>query len=153
MYGDRKGIAGFPLDGPLLLAILIALMLFIFTFQQLHSAQLEDGHDDLKRQIDDFTGTLRSDDLLTISEGVICSEKLSNMNESEMEKRFSTSELGFNYRIKFVDNSGYSEDQGRVLQTSEPPKDVDIYSRHTSIIIRDGQRNHLASMEVQIWSV
>ncbi|MGM0510697.1 MAG: hypothetical protein ACQESD_06180 [Thermoplasmatota archaeon] len=154
MKRSKEGVAGFFLDIPALLAILIAFSIFtvsIFHAQQNFSERSEIGSKEEK--IRDFIRRIRTS-ALTKSEGRFEADKIANLNLSLLQDIFPPDSLNFHYNLSIEDNSQYADSYSCSFQTSKRPRTDNIYSARSPITIEERTGvSHLASLKVMIWGV
>ncbi len=152
MRRNEKAIAGFFLDVPALLAILIGLSIFtlsIFHAQQNYNELRE--NESMERKLQDFIKNIRTSSL-TVGGGKMRASTIENLNISSLKDKFPPDQIGFDYNITIQDNSQYDEPYYFSFQTSDKPKNDDIYSTKSPITIEEGNgASHLASLRVLIW--
>ena len=155
MRAQKQGVAGFYVDLPALLAIMIGISIFTISIYGAHTSYLERRQEGkMNRQLDNFVRDLRSYSYLAISPGVFRADRLNNLNISYIEETYPSETLGFHYQINIDDNSGYRHDHSVSFSTSPIPYDRDVYAKSTSVLIQEGSgRTHLARMTVYIWGV
>lgn len=155
MRGDERGIAGFFVDGPVLLIIIIALS--IFSASVYHSYQVyEEGRrtDEMEDWLEDFIHSVRTCDCLTDSPGVISGEKLSSLNNTRFTNIFRPTDLGFHYNITIDDKSGYLTDCSKWYSSGRRSTSGDIFVKRTAMVVRfKGGESHLVSVTVSIWEM
>lgn len=155
MIKDQRGVAGFFVDIPALLVIMIGLSVFtvsIYRAQSSYADRVRDENWDQK--LADFMDMMRKHDLLAHRSGVFSVRNLAGLNDTTLIEAYNTSSMGFNYRIQIIDNDAYLTDHSRTFQTAGLPLNKDIYADETSIVLRQSDgRTHLSSMMVSIWEV
>lgn len=152
---DESGIAGFFVDIPAILAILIGLSIFTVSMYRGYSTYLEEeGEEQGMKDLDHFMDSFRSYHVIAESPGVFSASKLSDLNMSILMETYHPQTLDYQYNITIQDHGGYAADYSCSFQTVTPPAQSDIYSTRTSLIIADGMgRNHLAELQISIWGV
>ncbi len=153
MLMRKDGVAGFFVDIPALLAIIIGISIFTFSLYSAHASYLERrGSEDMARRLDSFVTDFRSNDYLTSSPGVFTGEVLSNLNITHIKDIYSPEALRFHYRIEFEDNSNYAHSYTTSLETMNTPSEQDIFAKSSSVIITEGSGSaHLAKLTIYIW--
>ncbi len=155
MRSREDGIAGFYVDLPALLTIMIGLSIFTVSIYSAHASYLERRQQgEMSRRLDNFVKELRNFQYVANSPGVFAADRLSNLNTSMIKETYPPDTLRFHYRIEIEDNSGYQKDHSVSFATSETPTIRDVYAKSTSIMITEGSgRAHLARLTVYIWEV
>lgn len=155
MRSDDRGIAGFFVDIPALLAIIIGISIFTLSVYNAQLSYIERRNDDLMvDKLDDFMRNFRNYEFISESSGTFSAENIASLNLSILTSRYSPDSLGFHYKISIEDHSGYDEDHSTVFQTERLPKNKDVYSKTSSVLISCPMgRKHLAELQIQIWEV
>ncbi len=155
MRSRDEGVAGFYVDLPALLTIMIGLSIFTVSIYSAHASYLERRREgEMSRRLDNFVKEFRNYKYVADSPGVFAADRLSNLNTSMIQETYPPDSLRYHYRIEIEDNSGYQKDHSVEFNTSDMPANKDIYAKSTSVIITDGSgRSHLARMTVYIWEV
>ncbi|MFW6040989.1 MAG: hypothetical protein ACOC85_04055 [Thermoplasmatota archaeon] len=153
MKKDKKGIAGFFLDIPALLVIIIALSLFTYSIYITHTNYLEEKREqNLKKELEVMTYEFRNYDYIAESDGIFKVANLQSLNISILIESFNPDVLGYHYSIEIIDNSGYNPEYSFKFQTQDIPPNRDIYSQWSSVVVRtDGERTHLCNLRISIW--
>ncbi|MFO7990769.1 MAG: hypothetical protein R6U61_00565 [Thermoplasmata archaeon] len=155
MMDDENGVAGFYVDIPALLAIIVGISIFTFTIYSAHVSY--EGRMDEAEMYDElgsFMEQFRRDDYLCSDTGEFEAGKINLLNISLLEDLYSPDELGFHYRITFEDNSAYDNDYSKTYQTSSIPTDKSVYTKRSSVVIvEDNNVKHLSELRISIWSV
>ncbi len=155
MLRGTKGVAGFFVDIPALLAIIIGIWLFSFSLYSTHSRYIEEVEmENMYHDLEDFMRMIRSEDMMVRSPGVFCGDKLQVLNHSYLVGSLDPQELGFNYRIDIRDDSSYTDTFTLSMSSAELPEDMNIYSRTSSMVLanRDGSMR-LSSLQIRIWGL
>ncbi len=155
MHRDNRGVAGFFVDIPALLTIIIAISIFTLSIFHVQSVYIqEQKENDMKQDLDDFMSSFRRYHLIIESPGVYVSENLETLNQSILNRTYHPQSLGFEYKISITDNSLYDNDLSFEFKTSSIPSQEQVYSRSTSVVVEDALgRAHLCSLKVTIWEV
>lgn len=155
MRSDDKGVAGFFLDVPTLLVIIVAIMIFSLSLFHNHTVYIQNQkEEDMYKNLDDFISSFRSYPMIAENTGVYSSDNLRSLNESILNKSYPVESMGFEYKISISDNSLYDSHHSYEFSTAEIPLDKETYSRSTSVVIRDDiGRAHLSSLKIMIWEV
>ncbi len=149
----RRGVAGFFVDIPALLLILVGISIFTASLYHSHTSYLERREEEaLKEELDRFVENLRGYRYLAGSPGVFIAGRVERVNRSILNESYHPTTLGFRYSLEIEDNSGYEKDYSREINTERIPSSRDVYVKSTSIIIKEyNGRNHLAELRVSIW--
>lgn len=155
MQSDRDAVAGFYIDIPALIAIFIGLSLFTFSIYSVHSSYMERrDSEDMTDRLELFVRDLRSNGQLTSSTGVFNGDIISTMDDARFRELYHPDTLGFDYRVEFQDNSGYTESYSTVFETADIPSHQGVYVRISSVLIREAMGiNRLTMLRVTIWRV
>ncbi len=155
MRSREDGVAGFYIDLPALLAIMIGLSIFTLSIYTAHASYLERRQEgEMSRRLDSFVQELRNYRSIATSPGVFAADRLSNLNTSVMKETYPPDTLRFHYRVDIEDNGGYSTDHFVSFSTLNIPSNQDVYAKSTSVVIVESSgRSHLARMTVYIWEV
>ncbi|MFW5904362.1 MAG: hypothetical protein ACOC89_04345 [Candidatus Saliniplasma sp.] len=155
MHRDDRGVAGFFVDIPALLTIIIAISIFTLSLFHAQSVYIrEQKEEDMKQNLDDLISSFRRYHHISESPGVYNYENLEALNQSILNRTYDRQSLGFEYRIKITDNSFYENDYSFEFKTSPIPSHEQIYSRSSSVVVEnDLGRVHLCSLKITIWEV
>ena len=155
MYRDDRGIAGFFVDIPALLVIIIAISIFTLSIFHVQSVYIqEQKENDMKQDLDDFMSSFRRYHLITESPGVYVSENLEALNQTTLNRTYHPRSLGFEYKISITDNSLYENQRSFEFETSPVPSQKQVYSRSSSVVVEDELgRARLCSLKITIWEV
>ena len=150
----KEGVAGFFLDIPALLAILIGFSIFAVSIFQAQQNFSERNEMELREEkTRDFIRRIRTS-ALTKSEGRFEADKIAKLNLSLLQDLFPPDPLDFHYNLTIEDNSQYDDLYSCSFQTSKRPKTENIYSARSPIIIEENTGvSRLASLKVMIWGV
>ena len=150
---DRKGIAGFFIDIPALIVIIIGLSIFTASIYQAHLSYAEEkGEEHMIDDLDNFIKNFRNYDYISESEGVYRIENLRTLNSTILEKEYSPAKLEFHYKIEIIDDSNYNSKYYFSFQSDGLPKNQDIYSLKSPIILKeDTGISHLSTLRISIW--
>lgn len=154
LKNNQKGVAGFFEDLPTLIVVLLATALFIssllntvITFSEYK--ENEYMRDSLNRFVEEIRGW---DHLVLEEEGQFIGDRVTGLDRYKLEKAFNTSVRGHQYRVVFDDRSSYPQQFNNIVETQEPPRYANIYTKSTTVTIVDEIGNeHLSVMIVSIW--
>ncbi len=155
MLDDDKGVAGFYVDIPALLAIIVGISIFTFTIYSAHISYEERREtSEMYDELDSFMKQFRRDEYLCSDTGEFEGDKINLLNLSLLEELYPRDELGFHYKITFQDNSGYDNDYTTSFQTTNIPRDKSVYTKRSSVVIvEENSIKHLSELRISIWSV
>lgn len=150
---DRKGVAGFFIDIPALIVIIIGLSIFTVSIYQAHLSYSEEKREEhMINDLNNFIKVFREYDYISESEGIFRIENLKTLNSTILEREYSPTKFKFNYKIEIIDDSNYNNKYYFSFQSDELPKNQDIYSLKSSIILKeDTGINHLSTLRISIW--
>ncbi|UCG70894.1 MAG: hypothetical protein JSV09_07830 [Thermoplasmata archaeon] len=153
----EEGIAGFFEDIPVLIVVIIAAGIFLFSLVHAYVLYLEQI--DNQRMYEDakeLLKAIRSYGDLTVDseEGVFEGDKLVSLTNEALQEDFNVSVLGFHYQISIIDTSDYQCSTNYTLsfKTSNPPARGNRYSVMTSVLINVDETYHAAQLIITIWS-
>jgi hypothetical protein len=153
----EEGIAGFFEDIPVLIVVVIATGIFLFSLvhayvQYLEQIENQRMHEDAKGLCE----AVRSYEGLTADseEGVFEGDKLFSLTNEALQEDFNVTVLGYHYQISIIDTSDYQSSINYTMsfKTSDPPAGGDRYSVTTSVLINVDDTYHAAQLIVTIWS-
>lgn len=155
--GREEGIAGFFEDIPVLLVVIIATGIFLFSL--VHAYVLYLDQFEYQRMHENALGLSRSvrsyDGLIYGSEeGVFLGDKLTSLTFEALQEDFNVTRLGYNYQVSIIDTSDYqnSVNYTKSFKTANPPVTGNRYSVTTSVLIKVDKTYHAAQLIVTIWS-
>jgi hypothetical protein len=153
----EEGAAGFFEDIPVLIVVIIATGIFLYSLVHAYVVYLENlEHSRMTGEVESFQEAVRGYDYLLVDfqEGVYSGDKLMALSTEILKGDFDPHILGYEYRISIIDTSSYqnSLDYTKSFATSEPPARGDIYSVTTSVLIVVEDSNHAGQLAVTIWS-
>lgn len=153
----EEGIAGFFEDIPVLIVVVIATGIFLFSLVHAYVLYLEQIEN--QRMFEDAKGlcrAVRSYEGLTggTEEGVFEGDKLISLTNEALQEDFNVTVLGFHYQISIIDTSNYQSGTNYTLsfKTSDPPARGNRYSVTTSVLINVDETYHVAQLVVTVWS-
>jgi hypothetical protein len=152
-----EGTAGFFEDIPVLIVVLIATGIFLYSLVHAYVVYLDNlEHERMKDELMGFKDAVRSYEGLMAGseEGVFSGDKVLSLSHRDLEGDFDPSALGYHYQVSIIDTSGYrnSLEYTRAFASSEPPARGDIYSTTTSVLIIADNSYHAGQLVVTIWS-
>lgn len=149
---NTKGIGGFFTDVPALIVIIIGLSIFTVSVYNFHDNYVEKKYEEgMEEDIESFMKDIRNYDYIAESDGVFYSSNLQELNSSVIQEDHNPELLGFDYKIKVIDNSDYEHKYNITVKTGSVPSEKDVYVDSTSIVIKDHTTYHLAKLKISIW--
>ncbi len=153
----EEAIAGFFEDIPVLIVVVIATGIFLYSLVNgyvMYLNQLE--HQRMNENAQELCGSIRNYDGLTDGkrDGVFLGDKLLILDMVTLEEDYDPDRLGYGYQISIIDTSNYpnSANFTKSFATSTPPISGSKYSITTSVLISIDDNNHAAQLIVTIWS-
>lgn len=153
----EEGAAGFFEDIPVLIVVLIATGIFLYSLVHAYVVYLDNLEN--QKMVDEAVGfqdAVRGYEGLIVEfeEGVFSGDKLISLSLEDLTEDFNPLVLGYNYQVTIIDTSSYqnSLDYTKSFATSEPPARGDRYSVTTSVLILVEDTYHAGQLAVTIWS-
>jgi hypothetical protein len=153
----EEGAAGFFEDIPVLIVVLIATGIFLYSLvhayvvylDNLENQTMADEAVDLQDAVRGYEGLI-----MGFEEGVFSGDKLISLSLEELKENFNPQALGYDYQVSIIDTSSYqnSLDYTKSFATSEPPARGERYSVTTSVLILVEDTYHAGQLIVMIWS-
>lgn len=152
-----EGTAGFLEDIPVLMVVLVATGIFLYSLVHAYVVYLDNlEHARMNREVMGFQDAVRGYEGLMegSEEGVFSGDKLLSLTTGNLRGDFDPHTLGYHYRVSIIDTSGYQNSlvYTRSFTTSEPPAGGDTYSATTSVLIIVESSWHAGQLIVTIWS-
>jgi len=153
----EEGTAGFFEDIPVLIVVLIATGIFLYSLVHAYVVYLDNvEYQSMNIEVMDFQDAIRGYEGLTMEfeEGVFSGDKLVSLSLEDLKKDFNPKVLGYQYQVSIIDTSSYqnSLEYTKFYATSEPPSRGELYSTTTSVLIAVEETYHAAQLTVSIWS-
>jgi hypothetical protein len=154
---EEEAVAGPFEDIPVLIVVMIATSIFLFSMVHGYVNYLDNVEDQRMRDnAYSLSNSIRSyEELLDGSkEGVFLGEKVLSLTTETLNNDYKEAELGYRFRIAILDTSDYpnAHDYSRSYGDSNPPANGNIYSITTSILISVNEEYHTAQLIVILWS-
>jgi hypothetical protein len=153
----EEGIAGPFEDIPVLLVVIIATAIFLFSLVHAYVNYIENIENQRMREnAQSLCNSLRSYEVILdgSSDGVYDGEKMQTFSDEKLNVDYNESKLGFHFRMSIVDTSDYPNANyyTRSFGDLNPPVEGDKYTVTTSILIRVDSEYHAAQLIVTVWS-
>ncbi len=153
----EEGAAGFFEDIPVLMVVLVATGIFLYSLVHAYVVYLDNlEHQRMADEVVDLLNAVRGYEGLIVDfkEGVFSGDKLISLSLENLMEDFSPQVLGYEYQASIIDTSSYqnSLDYTKSFATSEPPSGGDLYSVTTSVLIMVEESYHAGQLTVTIWS-
>jgi hypothetical protein len=153
----KEGIAGPFEDIPVLLVVIIATAIFLFSLVHAYVNYIDNIEKQRMREnTQSLCNSLRSYEVLLdgSSDGVYDGEKLQTFSNEKLNVDYNESRLGFHFRMSIVDTSDYPNANYYTMSFGDlnPPVEGDKYTVTTSILIRVDSEYHAAQLIVTVWS-
>lgn len=153
----EEGVAGFFEDIPVLIVVLIATGIFLYSLVHAYVVYLDNvEYQRMTGEVEDLRDAIRSYEGLIVGfqEGVFSGDKLDSLNLVDLKEDFDPRVLGYDYRVSVIDTSSYhnSLEYTKSFASSELPSSGDMYSVTTSILIMVDASYHAGQLVVTIWS-
>lgn len=153
----EEGAAGFFEDIPVLIVVLIATGIFLYSLVHAYVVYLDNlENQTMADEVAGFQDAIRGYEGLIVDfeEGVFSGDKLISISLEDLKEDFNPRVLGYNYQVSIIDTSSYqnSLNYTKSFATSEPPARGDRYSVTTSVLILIEDSYHAGQMTVTIWS-
>jgi len=153
----EEGTAGFFEDIPVLIVVIIATGIFLYSLVHAYVVYLDNmEYQRMNDEVAGFQNAIRGYEGLIVEfeEGVFSGDKLISLSLDEMKEDFDPNVLGYDYQVSIIDTSSYqnSLEYTKSFATSEPPSRGERYSTTTSVLIAVGESYHAGQLIVTIWS-
>ncbi len=157
---DKDGVAGFFLDIPVLLVIIIGLTLFILTFTNLYFAYVDEVENiemynssvDVHRKIQMYEEILYEYEGETRT-GNLCVDKLDDIGNETFEEDITT-DTRYDYAV-FIDSHQSDHNWTFVNGDEDIPDrtDLNIFSSPVTLVERrdEGQEKYMGELTVVLW--
>ena len=153
----EEGTAGFFEDIPVLIVVLIATGIFLFSLVHAYVVYLDNLEN--QKMVDEavgFQNAVRGYEGLIVEfeEGVFSGDKLISLSLENLKEDFDPKTLGYDYQVSVIDTSDYQNSltYTKSFATSEPPARGNRYSVMTSVLILVEETYHAGQLTVTIWS-
>lgn len=153
----EEGIAGPFEDIPVLIVVVIATAIFLFSLVNAYVNYIDTIENQRMREDAlSLSNSLRSFEGLQkgAEEGIFDGEKLLLFSTEKLNRDYNESKLGYHFRMSVLDTSDYpnANNYTRSFGDQNPPVGGNKYSVTTSILIKVDTEYHTAQLIVTIWS-
>jgi hypothetical protein len=153
----EEGIAGPFEDIPVLIVVIIATAIFLFSLVHAYVNYIENIEDNrMSENAQSLSNSLRSYEALLDGsrEGVFLGEKLQVFTTEKLKEDYNESRLGYHFRMSVLDTSGYpnANNYTNSFGNHNLPVEGNKYTVTTSILIRVDSHYHTARLIVTAWS-
>jgi hypothetical protein len=153
----EEGIAGPFEDIPVLLVVIIATAIFLFSLVHAYVGYIDNLENQrMREKALSLSDSLRSYEKLQdgSSEGIYLGEKLQLFSNEKLNEDYNESRLGYHFRMSVLDTSSYPSSNNYTMSfgISSLPANGNRYTVTTSILIRVGSEYHTAQLIITIWS-
>ncbi len=153
----EEGIVGPFEDIPVLLVVIIATGIFLFSLVHAYVGYIDNVENQrMRKNALSLSDSLRSYEKLQdgSSEGIYLGEKLQLFSNEKLNEDYNESRLGYHFRMSVLDTSSYPSSNNYTKSFGNPslPIHGNKYTVITSILIRVDSEYHPAQLIITLWS-